>query len=390
MLKIFVLSFIFAAVFYTSAHAAEHHLCKYIAAEFGIDFAQNYLIASIAHDEFIPLLEEGDPYYGGHFFCGEGNFFVNVVGGGGDLGLPDNVMVQEVEFSHADLFATLDVVTKHVEENHDNNLTSWGVDVVNNAVVVHMQDLNAKAEAAFKRDVIDSPMVLLKEGAAVCVPLPDAIQASNFRQPAEFALATDNTTLHPGIRIYVDKYGFSIGYPAMRDGKPGFVTALHGLQLQQQEVRLGSENGTVIGAVTTPIRFSGSVDGAFITLNSGTAFDQKTDSDGVLLYSDTRPSQGMILTTISTPPDGITHTQRNVVVTNPNFVAHFGGGLVLSNLIQTTGTAQYGESGGIVFRHIGEDAQVKGVIVGSDIESGANMFFAWAVDIDEGIGVTQK
>ena len=209
-------------------------------------------------------------------------------------------------------------------------------------------------------------------------------------QASAHTLDAHVTAVQPGERIYIGQHGFSAGYPAKRGSDIGFVTALHGLPLEGQAVRLDSASGTVVGYVTAPIHFSGSADGAFISLNQAdfaAAVDGKT-----FMHSDTRPVQGMILSSASTPPDGIVRIQKHIVVTNAHFNANMGGGLVLTDMVQTNGQALYGESGGLVFRPDGNNAYVQGVIVGSDAASvnGDNMFFAWAEAVNRAIGVVQE
>jgi len=385
-------------------YAREHKLDEHIAAEFGMEFAQSYLEASLAHDEMwvlFPRSGEGEliypEYYGGHFFCENGKFNLKIVcslmaeadsGVFAEVIKMDSVEVRLVDFSHKELIATLDVVCRYIANNPENKLkiVAWGIDTPSNMVVVQVQEYSEDVASAFRHDVIDSPMVKLEKGNAVGTLIPRMYMCLEMNVTAD---SGEITHFKPGARIYIGESGFSTGYPAKRGQQNGFVTALHGLPLEELGVRLNKLKGPIVGDVTEPIRFQGSVDGAFISL-SQPVLDQTVDNRR-LLRSDMRPAHGMILTTVSTPPDGVTRTQRNIMVTNSHFRADFGGGLVLADMIQTNGYALYGESGGIVFRPIGDDAQVKGVIVGSDLDSvkGDNMFFAWSEDINRAINVTQ-
>ena len=381
-------------------HASEHVPDEHIAAKFGIEFAQNYLEASQVYNEMwalFPRSTGGEPeypmYYGGHFFCEKGKFNLNIVdaftqeaeaGVFAELLKKDYVEVRTVRFSHKALIGVLDEIRRFVVSNPDSELkiAAWGIDSPNNMVVVQVQGYSETVDTAFKRNVIDSPMVRLEEGKPVGALVPRAYEKS--------AICENVAHLQSGERIFIGQHGFSAGYPAVRGEESGFVTALHGLPLEGQAVRLGSASGAVVGKVTAPICFSGSADGAFISLHQAD-FNQMVDGR-TLISSNNRPSQGMILVSASTPPDGTMRTQRNIVVTNAHFNANMGGGLVLTDMIQTTGYALYGESGGLVFRPVGSDAQTQGVIVGSEIASakGDNMFFAWAGAIDSAIDVTQE
>lgn len=384
--------------------ANEHQLDKHIVEEFGLEFALNYLKASRVHDEMwelIPRSPEGElmhpTYYGGHFICKKGKFNFNIVGSlmaeakngvFAELFTRDVVQIRAVDFSHQELTAMLDVIYRFVSDNPDSELkiVTWGIDSPRNKVVVQMQEYSSEKKALFERDVVGSPMVVLEEGQPVKTLVPRGFEQSE----QEMAVVSDNIKhFQAGMRIFIGTSGFSAGYPAERGRDAGFVTALHGLPLDEELVRLGQPNGPIIGVVTAPIRNEGSVDGAFISLQQ--SIIDKTIDNKTLIHSDMRPAQGMILTSVSTPPDGVTRVQRNIVVSNTHFNADFGGGLVLTNLIQTTGDALYGESGGLVFRPVGNDAQVKGVIVGSDSDSvkGEHMFFSWAGDINSKINVTQ-
>ncbi|MCL2286482.1 MAG: S1 family peptidase [Firmicutes bacterium] len=397
------LVFLIMIAFYIPASAntvlaEEHHLEEHIVDKFGVEFAQNYFLACLTHDrmwELFPRSAEGEllypAYYGGHFFCDKGRFVFAVVeplmedaksGIFSNLFHMDGIDVRAVEFSYKELISTRDAICNYVSNNPDSNMkiTTWGIDFSNNIVVVYLHELTAETEAEFRREVVDSPMIKLQQGNPVGVPV-----AKDDNETG----SADVAHLQPGVRIYVGSYGFSAGYPAARGQAAGFVTALHGLPLDGDDVRLGSSSGQVVGEVTGPIRFEGPVDGAFVVL-SQSDIDRSADSL-MLLYNGPRPSQGMILASVSTPPNGVMRTQRNIVVTNAHFSANMGGGLVLTDMIQTNGHAVYGESGGLVFRPAGSEAQVKGVIVGSEIGSatGENMFFSWWEEINRTINVTQ-
>lgn len=378
--------------------AHQHQLDDSIIEEFGLEFAQNYLEASLAHDEMwavFPRSEddalEHPDYYGGHYFCEKGMFVYNVVDSlmadaetdvFAEFLEKDSVDVQKVEFSHEQLLLILDEIAQFTVANPHSPLeiSTWGIDACANRVVVKIHGYNQESEAIFKRDVIDSPMITLEEGPPADVLIPRA------NVDTDRLFAQTETTLQPGTRVNIGDYGFSVGYPATRGAEAGFVTALHGHVLDGYDVRAGD---AVVGYVTEPIVFDGSVDGAFISLQHagvGSTVDDKT-----LAASDMRPSQGMILASISTPPDCTTRLQRNIKVTNAHYWANFGGGLVLSDMIQTDGDAQSGESGGLVFRPVGNSAQIMGIIVGSESTSaeGKNMFFSWAGAIDGTINVAE-
>jgi len=424
----FLLSFLLVICIPTTKPLqAQHQLCKDIAADFGMEFAVNYLESSIIFDEMwelFPRNGEGNvqfpAYYGGHFFCGQGKINVNIVDSlmeeakAGDLSeilARDSVQVFQVKFSYQELMDTLDEITDYVSNNLDCTLaiTTWGMDATTNKAVVQVELYNEEVEALFRQNVLDSLMITLKEGEPVATLIPNGFEPGEqnpfnttslatdllfaaMPEPICEVLATDSDIIEqfgPGMRIYIDNYGFSAGYPASREQELGFVTALHGLSLADEFARLGTAGGPLVAEVSAPIQFQGSVDGAFLPLYHS-IFSQTADNRK-LLYSDIRPAQGMILVSISTPPDGIIHTQRNIVVTDAHFMANLGGGLVLTNMIQTTGNALNGQSGGLVFRTFGDDAQVKGIIVGSNATSatGENMFFAWSESVNDAIGVTQ-
>jgi len=388
-----------------------------------MEFAVNYLEASIIFDEIWELLPrnsegvaEFPAYYGGHFFCGHGKMNVNIVDSlmeeakTGDLSeilARDSVQVFPVVFSHQELTNTLNEISSYVTNTLDCTLgiTAWGMDATANKVIVQVETYNEEKEVLFKQYVIDSPMVTLKQGEPVATLIPHGLEPDEqnpfnttdllfaaILEPVSEVLAQDSDVIEqfgPGMRIYIDNFGFSAGYPARRGEELGFVTALHGISLVNEFARLGAASGPLIAEVAAPIRFAGSVDGAFLPLYHS-IFNQTADNRK-LLYSDIRPAQGMILASISTPPDGVIHTQRNIIVTDSHFMANLGEGIVLTDMIQTNGNALNGQSGGLVFRTFGDDAQVKGIIVGSNATSvtGENMFFAWSESVNGAIGVTQ-
>jgi len=370
----------------SSNDAKAHEFNPSIADEFGIEFAENYLLASFANDKFWEVLGENDfpEYYGGHFFCQKGKFHFKVT----DTSLAEegifaefiedeNVIIVTVEFSHSDLTNVMKEIEKYVQDNPSCvlKIASWGIDQCNNTVVVNLLDFSDEMEAIFKQKVTDSGAITLVQGENVKTLVPRAL--------SEMSDSFNN--LAPGTRIYIGKFAFSAGYPAIRNDQPGFVTALHGLPLTDEYVRIHSPTGQIIGSVTSPIKFQNSADGAFIALVDAT-FSHEVDKKN-LVNSQNRPAQGMILTSVSALQNGESHIQRNIVVTNPHFSANFGDGLVLSDLVQTNGTAMYGESGGIVVRPISDTAEIMGVIVGSNSETDQNMFFAWSENVDRALGV---
>jgi len=398
--RVFICAIIWSVLGIATLQASEHVLDEHIAAEFGMEFAQNYLQASQVYDEMWALFPRSSDgallypvYYGGHFFSEKGNLVFNVVDGHlaeaetgifAELLKRDCVEVREVRFSYQALLLIVDDICCFVANNPDDarEVITWRIDAPGNMVVVGISGYNEEKEAVFKRNVMDSPMVKLEAGRAVEPIIPRVNKNASTPDSA--------LQLQPGVRIYIDELGFSAGFPAARGQQAGFVTALHGLPLEGQAVRLGSVSGAEVGNVTAPIRFSGSADGAFISLHQ--ADFSRTVDGRTLTHSNIRPSQGMILVSVSTPPDGTMRIQRNIVVTNAHFNANMGGGLVLTDMIQTTGHALYGESGGLVFRPVGNSAQVQGVIVGSDVASvtGDNMFFAWSEAVNHAIGVVQE
>jgi len=357
------------------------HICQYIAEEFGTEFAQNYNAAIEAHDKMWESYPFPD-YYAGHYFCEGGNFHLNLTQAESETfsELADNVQV--VENSHKELLEIAAIITEYAQKTPDCQLklTAWGLDTRNNCVVVYLQDITDDAAEIFAKEVTDSPVVRLTEGNPVATLVPRALVNPALSQTAE--------TIEPGTRIYIGNFGFSAGYPALRGNTPGFVTALHGLPLEHELVRYGSPTGPIIGQVADPIKFENAADGAFITLEDAN-FSHTADGKP-LTPSHIRPAQGMILASISTPPIGDTHIQRNIVVTNAHFSANFGDGLVLTDLIQTTGTAMYGESGGLVVRFTENTAEIMGIIVGSNSATNANMFFAWADSVDKAVDVTPE
>jgi len=93
------------------------------------------------------------------------------------------------------------------------------------------------------------------------------------------------------------------------------------------------------------------------------------------------PSQGQRLNAISTP----TRHQSGIVVTSLNFEGPFG-----IRLVQTTGTARDGDSGGLVYHLPGAPAafvRPVGIIVSSDINY-RNMAFSRADAINPTLGVS--
>ncbi|MCL2386916.1 MAG: hypothetical protein FWC89_05110 [Defluviitaleaceae bacterium] len=159
----------------------EDTLYEHMVAQFGQEFLENrnraVAIAQEIEDSF-PQNELGETIYpddfGGLYLDSDGNLVILVVGSSSSFEnfayLDANVIIREVEFSHAEIRAMSSSIAEFFwynwgrEDSHPvaDNITSVGFTSSENRVFVWLRDASEEQINLFKSTVIDSPMVSIE------------------------------------------------------------------------------------------------------------------------------------------------------------------------------------------------------------------------------------
>lgn len=138
------------------------------------------LMASFGDDW---IERESDPllypeYYGGSFIDNDGNFVIAVTGSidrnrealAGILGT-DNFKIESVSYSYREMMKVMDeidnfLVSSDISEDHPVLTKFAGAypDVTENRVIVLLTDVNNEVINSFRRDVINSPLIVFEKG----------------------------------------------------------------------------------------------------------------------------------------------------------------------------------------------------------------------------------
>lgn len=117
------------------------------------------------------------------------------------------------------------------DENKRKDLQwfSVGISIEKNRIVVFLEDVSSCAIKKFKKEVLDSPMIIFEEmheAQDLSYIVVDSIGNDDL-----LARATTKTNIHLGAAITLSGSGYiatgSVGFRAMRGSDHGFVTAAH-------------------------------------------------------------------------------------------------------------------------------------------------------------------
>ena len=230
-----------------------------IAAEFGTEFAVNYVMAMELLNSFYDSLPQdrmGEVIYpcnfGGVYIDGNGNLVILVVEGSprDDMihGLAtDGAMVREVKFTYNALRDAFDFLDYYIPNNQDNpaaaNVNSISLDIPSNQVLVLLANYTEDEVYLFISTVLDAPYLLFMKSPERHVSrlyyneLPE-VQVENFDYryyiSNQLFVPTSTTIIvRPGDPLYIAHpiggvlRGGSVGYRATYHNRQGFTTAAH-------------------------------------------------------------------------------------------------------------------------------------------------------------------
>ena len=314
-------------------------------------------------------------YYGGAYIDDEGDLIVytkypaiaefsltNATSGSIDF------EIKIAEYSYNELNDMMDLLNDFKEKNSNSktarNFNSYWLSDNTNEIIVELEDMSPNRIMQFKKQVVDSPIIVF------------------VQSQGESAL---DTNINPGDGITTGVIS-SMGYRARRNGLNGFVTAAHGVGKLGSTVELVG-NRKALGVVDRR-QWSGSIDAAFIRINSGFTptntlrASNNSSVTGSLATSTSLPGAGTVINKLGTVTK---HTSGKIISTNASFTYN---GIKLTNLTSASYASKSGDSGGIVYSLISSTntRHTLGIHHGY---SGSTRFYVKASLINSAFGLTR-
>lgn len=292
--------------------------------------------------------KEFPAYYGG-MYLDKGRLFVFVVDdnesvrnnllsrcGGADF------EIKSCEYSYLELRNVVDRLTdmmKNASIVEDFGFLGCALLDYDNKVEVWLEDCSSESVSKFKKSVCDEPFLVFKKSGSV-----------RFEE-----------NIYSGSAIGNGSGWGSLAYRAKMNGQIGFVTSGHVMK-QVGKYLFKEDNFTILGECKA-CSYSGTVDAAFCSLNSGFTAINQVQGD----FFSLQPSTGVAFVGLNVNLGGkYNHSSGKVVSTYVTYKGY--GGTVMSNGIASSYASQNGDSGGIVYD---DGGYAVGVHVGSFSIDGA-------------------
>lgn len=273
--------------------------------------------------------EEFPAYYGG-MFLEKGKLFVLVVDD--NESVRNNLVsrcggtdfeIKACEYSYLQLRNVVDRLTdlmKNVPIAENLGLLGCALLDYDNKVEVWLEDCSLASITKFKKVVCDEPFLVFKKGDSI-----------RFEE-----------NIYSGSAIGNGRGWGSLAYRAKMNGQIGFVTSGHVMK-QIGNFLYKEDNLTIIGECKA-CSYSGTVDAAFCTLNSGFTPINQVQGDFFTL----QPSTGVAFVGLNVNLGGkYNHSKGKVISTYVTYKGYDGS--VMSNGIASSYASQNGDSGGIVY-----------------------------------------
>ena len=271
---------------------------EHTIALFGYEFVQNHeraLEAIYVLYSILPQDRLGQTMYpnsfGGIYINNEGNLVaLTVENGDTSLFAPltgmYGVLTREVEFSYNELWSTFEFLNEFDYNTRIENAFSWALCIAANRILVTLYDYSDEQITVFRRDVLDSPILVFSEAPEIIWESYQPIESTMFRIEATYEeieplsstiIARFGDRLLTNVRPTPCSTGdfvteASIGYRATRSTSSGltrgFVTVAHVFpnDTSNQHVYVDQFGRRVLLGVTVVSNFH-AVDAAFIGIN---------------------------------------------------------------------------------------------------------------------------
>lgn len=312
-------------------------------------------------------------YYGGAFLNEDGKLVVNVTTQNEYIVETirtatenDEIIINNVDYSYNYLLELQNQIVNYVNNGENRTLAekiiSTAVFDNSNDMTIGMEEVNSDIISEFLAEVFpDVTHVAGRSASSLPLSLPlSFVLEEDSKCSAEPAATTDaqqtrTTLFYAGDQVNTDSLkSLSVGFPCYYwEGGVcyrGFVTAAHGCKLGDRIY--DSVTNAVIGTVEA-YQYSGTVDAAFVAITNNsyplpTTIEAIFD-DGTTRLLETSIGASIIPAVGSTIyKDGyVTNcTSGTITSTSASFNS---GGIMLTDLIQTTADIDKGDSGGIGF-----------------------------------------
>ncbi len=283
------------------------------------------------------------------------------------LSIDNNIIVEYVDNSYNTLKEIDNYIIEYFKnhKNTDISIVANSVDVYSNKVVVELENNSQLEQEKFKRNVIDSDLIIFKSGKR------------------------SYNTLNPGQGLYNgSELACSLGFRAKLNNQDGFVTAGHCVQ----KINVGDTYygyGTLVKSVYED---NNSTDAAFIKTSTSVSNNLQYAAYPVTaLNTGSYPQTytvGTIIGKSGATTGGtlgkITNSSKTMyVIDHSNYTLY-----ALPDQVMTDVKAEGGDSGGAVFTASSKLGTILGIVQGATEET-HEMNFTKFINIQQSLGITK-
>lgn len=342
--------------------------------------AESEEIALNLEDSFLStiLRSEGKiypEYYGGSYIE-NGNFVVLVTEDTTECRgklltrtKSQDFLVKPCKFSYNELLDVHKIVLDFFMNEENNRLiseisiNSLGISAKGNSIFISLNELTPEKIALFKSRVVDSPIITFEQAHGQIVA-----QAASI-------VPGGHVSLIPG------GLGGSTGYRAKMGTTTGIVASGHVLSTLNAKVY---RNTTLIGTVKK-VQLSGSVDAAFVALDSGFEGTNSIGTTSVLTSIEVLGEGGKVsLRGYYNQSDGViynTGVACNVKIQSTGKIVR------ISNCTRCKYNSQNGDSGGLIYST--NRNNTVGIHEGADEDPNGYSYYVLAHSINDALGLSR-
>ena len=308
------------------------------------------------------------PDYFGGCYIGENNKLVVYIVGDSIQGrksisqfVESNICFKSAKYSFKYLKQIMETINAYLLNGFDSSLIQ-NISVVSlmdkeNAIVVKLYDCSEDEINKFKMNIVDSPAIRYEMQDKEIEPY---------------------STVSPGSTITCNGT-FSLGYRVKRMNVEGYITAAHGIN-ENQFLNVGMSGDQF--AYCTYRQWSGTVDAAFCESTYLADYSNIIEYTSIALNN----TYGDIVTGAVISKSGYaTKNTTGMIISSSSSIVDKTTGIRLTDVAAATVSSSEGDSGGIVYRSLGVDANPLGIIHGGD---GATSYFIKATNIASALNCT--
>lgn len=278
-------------------------------------------------------------------------------------------LVKPCKFSYNELLDVHKIVLDFFMNEENNRLiseisiNSLGISAKGNSIFISLNELTPEKIALFKSRVVDSPIITFEQAHGQIVA-----QAASI-------VPGGHVSLIPG------GLGGSTGYRAKMGTTTGIVASGHVLSTLNAKVY---RNTTLIGTVKK-VQLSGSVDAAFVALDSGFEGTNSIGTTSVLTSIEVLGEGGKVsLRGYYNQSDGViynTGVACNVKIQSTGKIVR------ISNCTRCKYNSQNGDSGGLIYST--NRNNTVGIHEGADEDPNGYSYYVLAHSINDALGLSR-